>query len=223
MARIVVGTYVVRFPIGGYLSWVLQWLLGFRQLGHDVHLVEKSGWENSCYDPRTDTMSDDCSYGTAAVAALLERFGLRDHWCFVDAHDCYYGMSRARVESIFDSADLFVDMGTHGTWIGSWLDEAARTQCRVLVDGDPAYTQMEMETTLASGDALPSYDFYYTVGLNIGTARSNAPTAGKQWHPICDPVVVGLFDSKTPAIDAPFTTVMAWQPYKPIEFNGVLF
>jgi len=36
MARIILSSYVVRMPVGGYQSWVLQWLLGFRSLGHEV-------------------------------------------------------------------------------------------------------------------------------------------------------------------------------------------
>ncbi len=223
MARIVVGTYVVRFPVGGYLSWVLQWLLGFQRLGHEVYLVEKSGWANSCYDPRTDGMSDDCSYGTTAVNELLEHFGLTERWCFVDAHGNYHGLARESIRSVFKSADLYVDMGTHGTWLGSWLEEASETRRRVLVDGDPAYTQMEMELSAAAGEVQPCYDHYYTVGLNVGTDRSLAPDAGRQWRPICDPVIVELFSCGPPPADAPFTTVMSWQAYKPIEFGGITY
>jgi hypothetical protein len=32
VARIIVASYVVRMPVGGYQSWMLQWLLGFRRL-----------------------------------------------------------------------------------------------------------------------------------------------------------------------------------------------
>lgn len=37
MARIVLGSYMVRYPLGGMMSWVLQYLLGLQQLGHDVY------------------------------------------------------------------------------------------------------------------------------------------------------------------------------------------
>jgi hypothetical protein len=223
MGRIVVGTYVVRFPVGGYLSWVLQWLLGFQRLGYEVYLVEKSGWTNSCYDPTTDSMGDDCSYGIAALNDLLERFGLANRWCFVDAHGNYCGLERQSVRSVFKSADLFIDMGTHGTWLGSWLEEASETKLSVLVDGDPAYTQMEMEKSLMAGEVLQPYDYHYSVGLNVGTDRCTAPTAGIQWRPVCDPVIVELFPSGSPPADAPFTTVMSWQAYSPIAFDGLTF
>jgi hypothetical protein len=219
MARIVLGSYMVRYPLGGNLSWALQWLMGFRQLGHDVYFVEKSGYPNSCYDPWKDIMSDDCSYGAKTVSALLERFGLQDRWCFVDAAGHYHGLSRKRVEMVLTSADVFVDMGTHG----SWLAEAADAGLRVLVEAEPGYTQMKMEKRLASGEKLPEYDYYYTIGRNIGTEASTAPTAGRAWRSVFNPIVLDLFPPQPVAIDAPFTTVMNWQAHEPIEFNGITY
>src|SRR5438046_2903478 len=99
MARIVFGSYMVRYPLGGELSASLQWLVGLHRLGHDVYLVEKSGWAQSCFDPRHRTMTDDCEYGARVVAELLERFGLGGRWCFVDAAGRYHGMPRERVET----------------------------------------------------------------------------------------------------------------------------
>ncbi len=216
MARVILGSYMVRYPLGGMMSWVLQYLIGFQQLGHDVYFVEKSGYPNSCYDPSKDVMGDDCSYGIATLHALLARFNLQDQWCFVDAAERYHGLSRQPIEAIFRSAELFVDMGTHG----AWLPEAARTGIRVLLDGEPAFTQIKMEKCLAAGEALPEYDFYYTVGRNIGTDKSTAPTAGKEWRPLFHPVITGLFHGEPASTDAAFTTVMNWQSHQPIDFNG---
>jgi len=216
MARIVLGSYMVRYPLGGMMSWVLQYLLGFKKLGHDVYFVEKSGYANSCYDPEKDVMSDDCTFGIRTVKALLARFGLQDKWCFVDAADNYCGISRFQIEEIFKSADLFVDMGTHGTW----LYEAVGTGIRVLVDGEPGFTQMKMENKLAAGEKLLNYDFYFTTGRNIGTEKSTAPTAGKNWRPLFHPVQVDLFPFKPAKAKAPFTTVMNWQSYEPIRYSG---
>ena len=216
MARVILGSYMVRYPLGGMLSWALQYLIGFRRLGHDVFFVEKSGYPNSCYDPRLDAMSDDCSFGTATVDALLTRHGLSEKWCFVDAAGRYHGLSRERVQAVFDSADLFVDMGTHG----AWLDEAVGTGLRVLVDGEPGFTQMKMENRVTAGVPLPSYDVYYTTGRSIGTARSTSPTAGRQWRPLFHPVDIDAFPVSPGRADAPFTTVMNWQSYEPVSYGG---
>ena len=100
MARIVLGSYMVRYPLGGMMSYVLQYLRGFQRLGHEVYFVEKAGYPNSCYDPARNVMSDDCAYGVSAVHALLSRFDLGDRWCFVDAHERYFGMARPRIEEV---------------------------------------------------------------------------------------------------------------------------
>jgi hypothetical protein len=219
MARIVLGSYMVRYPLGGMLSWVLQYLVGLQRLGHDVYFVEKSGYPSSCYNPMRNVMSDDCSYGVATLAALLARFGMQGRWCFVDAHERYHGLSRDRVETIFKSADLFMDMGTHG----AWLPEAADTSLRIVIDGEPGFTQIKMEQQLAAGAPASSYDFYYTVGSNIGTASSTAPTARQHWRSVFHPVVTDMFRSEVAHPNAPFTTVMNWQSHSPIDFNGVRY
>lgn len=215
MARIVLGSYMVRYPLGGMLSWVLQYLIGFQRLGHDVVFVEKSGYPNSCYDPERNAMSDDCSYGTRVVSRLLARFGVK-HWCYVDADDHYHGMTRPEVGRTFDSADVFFDMGTHG----AWLREAAKTQIRVLIDGEPGFTQMKMELRGERGEQLPAYDLYYTTGRNVGTASSTAPTAGKGWRPLFHPVVTELYSDSSPRNGGPYTTVMNWQSYEPVAYGG---
>ena len=98
MARIILSSYVVRMPVGGYQSWMLQWLLGFRSLGHEVYFVEKSGWKGSCIDPLTWNRSDDCAAGTQAWSSTLARFGLENNWCYVDAEGAYHGLSRESIE-----------------------------------------------------------------------------------------------------------------------------
>jgi len=216
VARIVLGSYMVRYPLGGMLSWVLQYLVAFHRLGHEVHLVEKAGYANACYDPQRDVMSADCGYGTRVVADLLARVGLRDRWCFVDANGRYHGLDRKAVQRVLDGADVFVDMGTHG----AWLEEAERARLRVLVDGEPGFTQMKMEAGLERGKQVPEYDAYYTTGRNVGTPRSTAPTAGRTWRPIFHPVVPELFSQSATSNGGPVTTVMNWQSYEPLDFRG---
>jgi hypothetical protein len=210
---------MVRYPQGGNLSWTVQWLVGFQRLGHEVYLVEKGHYPDACWDPSRGVLGDDCSYGVATVHALLARFGLEDQWCFADRGGRYHGLPRGRVEAVLRSADLFVDIGSHG----AWLEEAASAGLRVLVDGEPGYSQMKMEKRRAAGEDLAAYDFYYSNGANVGTARSTAPTAGRAWRPLYNPVVVDLFACPPAPAGASFTTVMNWQAHDPIEFHGATY
>lgn len=216
MARIVLGSYMVRYPLGGMLSWALQWLVGLHELGHDVYFVEKADYENACFDPRSGSMTDDGSYGMAVLRDLLEPWELHRRICFVDFRGVHHGMEREAIARIFATADLFIDMGTHG----ALLEEAAGAQLRVLVESEPAYTQMKLQSALDQGHPLPSYDAFYTNGLNIGTAASSVPTAAVRWGYVMNPVVPSLYRVVPPPVGAPFTTVMNWQSHAPIEYRG---
>lgn len=220
MARIVLGSTMVRYPLGGMNQWIIGWLIGLKQLGHEVYFVEKSGWPNSCYDVSKKVMTDNCSYGVSVVNTLLARYDLQDKWCFVDNAGRYHGLTQENIEAVFKSADLFLDL----EW-DEWLVEAANAGMRVFVDGEPGWCQMKMENSMRAGDELPFYDYYYTVGRNVGTDRSPGPTASKKWRHIFPPVLVSdlpLEPLKVEA-DAPFTTVMNWKAHRQVEFDGVVY
>jgi hypothetical protein len=219
MARIVFGTYMVRYPLGGALSSALQWVLGLQALGHDVYVVEKSGWRWSCFDPVRGEMGDEFAPGFRVVDQLLRRFGLGGRLCYVDASGDYHGLSRRAVEDVIRTADLFIDRGAHGTW----QDEAAGAGTTLLVDPDPGWRQIQMSEQLARGEPLPEYDHYVTVGLNIGTARSPAPTAARAWKHMLPPVATQQFATAPAGAGAKVTTVMAWKAHHEVEYNGRLY
>ena len=59
---------------------------------------------------------------------------------------------------------------------------------------------MLMAKQEALGETLPAYDYYFTVGQNIGTPRSTAPTAGRAWRTMLCPVAMDLFEVPSVAI-----------------------
>lgn len=217
MARIVLGSYMIRYPLGGMASWVLQYLVGFRRLGHDVWFVERADWPDACFDPTTGEMTDDPSAGIAAIDPLLRSVGLAGRWCFVDRLGRAYGMPRPQIQEVLASTDVYIDMGVHG----GWSDQAAGAGTTVLIDGEPGFTQMKMVQREGTPSALPPFDHYFTTGRNVGTPASTAPSAGKAWRPLFHPVVVDLFPVTPVPHGAPVTTVMNWQSYDPLEFEGV--
>lgn len=219
MARIVLGSYVVQFPLGGYLSWVLQWLVGLDELGHDVYFVERASYPGSCFDPERREMTDDPGYGVRTLDSLLTSFDLGGRWCFVDSAGRYYGLSQVQIEGLFETADLFIDMGTHG----GWAKEAERASRRVLIDGEPGATQMKMAQQRADGEVLPEYDVYFSEGQSIGTPLSTAPTAGYEWKHVFCPVSCERVAQVAPPRDAAFTTVMSWSAHEPVTWDGVVY
>jgi hypothetical protein len=216
MARIVLSSYVIRYPVGGVLSSNLQLLTGFRRLGHDVVLVEKAGYEDSCFDPVRGITGEDCSYGIRTVARLLDRHGLAGRWCYVAADGTYHGLSRDEVERVCAGADLYIDRGAHHTWD----DETSDVPVRVLLDPDPGHRQLTMERARQRGADEPPYDAYYTYGHNIGTPRSPAPTAGRAWRHVFHPVDTSLYRRQPLPDGGAFTTVMNWRSLPNAVFDG---
>ncbi|MCK6690762.1 MAG: hypothetical protein L6Q97_01530 [Thermoanaerobaculia bacterium] len=219
MARIVLGSYMFRYPLGGMLSWALQYLLGLKDLGHEVFFVEKYGYANACFDPVKGMMSNDCSHGLQVVGELLARFGLENKWCFVEYGDRYHGISKKGIEDVFRSADVFFDMGTHG----SWADEAAAASLRVLIDGEPGFTQIKMANKQVAGIPLVAYDRYYTNGKNLGLNGNPTPLAGIQWGRLFHPVKVDIFPLQPPPPAAAYSTIMNWRSHDPIEYAGKVY
>jgi len=218
MARFVVAGNLVRFPLAGASQFFLSYLVGLRQLGHDVYFVERASWPNACFDVARREMTNACAYGVAWARALLAPYGLENRWSFVDVRGNYHGLSREQVRSAFDGADVFLDL----EW-NEWLTEAAAAKLRVVIEGEPAWRQMKMENSARAGERVPEYDYYFTMGHNIGTPQSNAPTAGKTWGKTYCPVMIDAVPFAPHMGNGPFSTVMRWRSNKDVTFDGVTY
>jgi hypothetical protein len=216
MATIIVGAYMVRYPLGGMMSWVFQHLIGFKALGHEVYFVEKYVYENSCYNPVNRTMSNDCSYGVKMVADLLATAGLQNNWCFVDHEGNYFGMPKKKIDAVFKSADCYIDLGTQN----GWEEEFSDCTRRVLIDGEPGFSQIHYSNNEELVQRYSRYNYFFTNGYNIGRHGNPVPTGNVCWKHMYSPVHAAMFKVSTPAREAPFTTVMNWQSHKPILYKG---
>lgn len=219
MARIVFGSWMFRYPLGGNLSWALQYLVGLKDLGHDVYFVEKWAYENSCYDPRKKVMSNDCSYGLKVVSELLSSFGLKNKWCFVEKGEIYHGLSKQEINEVFRTCDLYIESGAHG----SWNEESSSATSRVFIDVDPGYTHIKFYNALLGGGSLPVFDHYYTIGKNVGKKGNIIPTSGINWRYIYNPVNAKLFTRTLPPANAPYSTIMNWKSYDNVKYKGITY
>lgn len=218
--RIAIASYMARYPLGGMLSWVLQYVRGLRRLGHDVLCLEKAGYPLACYDPRSHEMTDDPSIGLEIVHDLLAREALGTRIAFVDVHGRYHGVDRDATRSYLRDCELFLDMGGHGTW----HEETESCEMRVQIDGEPGFTQLKELQLRQAGAALPAYDRSFTCGIGIARGTSLVPTADdKVWEELPHPVDCTLFTPTPPDGRAPFTTVMNWRSYEPLDHDGTRY
>ena len=218
MARIIVNSAMVRFPMGGINLWVITWLAGIKRLGHEVYFIEDCGWENACYDANRGLMSNDGSYGLSVVVPLLERFGLGRLWCFIDYEGNHHGLSAREVDELFRTADAFIDF----EW-GKLYQRAENIPLRVFMDSEPGWFQIRRLRNIEAGIPLRHYDHFTTTGLNVGMDDCMVETLGLEWLPTRTPVLMPEQPCDPMAHNGRFTTIMGWQSNPPTTFRGVTY
>jgi hypothetical protein len=214
--KIVFAGIIARYPFGGVTWCSLMYLLGLRELGHEVLYIEDTG--ECVYDPERNEISTDPSYGTRYIQAALEPYGLGAQWSFVNYDGSYHGLSKDAVRAFCAEADLFVDL-SGGSWF--WRDEYAAIPRRVFIDSDPVFTQL----AIAKGDPwyvdfFRGFDRLFTFGANIGTPACDVATGDFEWHHTWQPVLTELWRTdKAPTRDR-FTTVMTWKTESFSDVDG---
>ena len=205
--RIVVAGIIARYPFGGVTWCSLMYLLGLRELGHEVLYLEDTG--ECVYDPERDAISVDPAYGTNYIHKALEPFGLGSRWVFVNYDGTYHGLSREALKAYCESADLFINL-SGGSWF--WREEYAAIPRKIFIDSDPAFTQLAIAKNEPwYVEFFRGFDFLYTFGSNIGTPASTVPTGEFTWRKTWQPVVTRLWHSDEPPAHDRFSTVMTWQ------------
>src|SRR5258708_14106320 len=82
MKIIVAGTMGLS-GLGGQSWALLQYLLGFRALGHDVYYLEDCGRSSWVYIWEKEEWTHELDYPAAYVNACLASFGLSDRWIYL--------------------------------------------------------------------------------------------------------------------------------------------
>jgi hypothetical protein len=191
---------------GGHAMHVLQILEGLRRLGHDVLFVEYLDRPPSPQSARSFT-SLVAGWWDLRRAALLDRVTGASH----------AGLSSAAVRAFAAGADGLLTLAAH--YRSEPWPLLGDVRPRILIEQDPGYTH------LWAADDDPAeifgvHDLYFTVGANVGTARSAIPRCGIDWHPLWPPVVLDWWTPAQPIATDRFTTVGAWRDYGYLEFGG---
>jgi hypothetical protein len=215
--KIIVSGFLIRCPLGGYAWQILHYMVGLRQLGFDPYFVEDTSSFPGCYDPRTNSDTDDPTSGIAFAEGFFAHYGFADRWTFRDiARDRTVGLGGDARNAVLAEARVAISLA------GVNRLPSQPGQQRVFIDFDPAYTQIRA----ASGDRallelLNEHDALFTLGENIGRPGCRVPTAGFTWHPTRQPIALDLWPSLAADARAAFTTVGRWdENRREIHFEG---
>jgi hypothetical protein len=213
--NILCSGHLVRYPLGGHSWHHLQYLVGFRRLGHSVTFVEHYGWPDSCYDPVRSEMTADPSYGVAYLRMLLEPHELQRDWCFLAEDGRAHGLSREELGERCREADVYFNLSNINR-----IPETDHCRRRVLVDTDPVFTQIG---AFGMGGPFSSYERLFTYGENIQRPGCSMPDGDARWLPTRQPVVLDLWPVTSGPAAGPFTTVMNWSNFGDRTWQGRVF
>jgi hypothetical protein len=214
--RIIVTGLVGQFAFGGVAWDYLQYVEGFRRLGHDVVYLEDT--ENWPYNAIQQTYTADCTANVAYLRAVMERFGFDGRWIYRNCPDStYHGMTEAETRAVCAHADLFVNVSGCG-----WLrPEYAAIPKKIFIDSDPLFTQVALlHPNRQARDRTLAHTVHFTFAENIGGPDCRIPDAGIRWLPTRQPIILDWWPVAATTPRDVFTTVMNWNSYKPVEHDG---
>lgn len=220
MTTIIVSGAIANKVGNGGEAWVrLNWVLGFRKLGFQVYFIEQIE-RDSCVDAAgTVTNFADC-VNLAYFKQIIEQFGLAGSAALIyENGEQSYGLNKAKLEDIAESAALLVNISGHLTR----APLLCRLRRKAYIDIDPGFTQF-WHADKNIGFHLDNHDFYFTIGENIGTPACCIPTGGIHWRRIRPPVVLEHWPVADEGGRDRFTTIANWRgPFGAIQHEGKTF
>jgi hypothetical protein len=205
MTVVVVAGALANKPGQSGEAWVkLSWTRGLQRLGIQVWFVEQLA-ESKAGDERA----------SAWFRGVTERFDLAERSALLEGGESIVGPSVDELVGVAAEATL-VNISGHLTL--RRLFESFRR--RVMVDIDPGFTQFWHDEEL-EGANVAGHDAYFTIGERIGSDDCPIPTAGIDWHPVRQPVVLEDWPLAEVKEADRFTTIATWRgPFGPVEHGG---
>lgn len=215
--RVLVLGYIVRGPLGGHAWHHLQYVLGLERLGHDVYFLEDSDDFESCYDPTTHEMTADPAFGLSFTRSAFERVGLNDRWAYYDAHTAtWHGPAAYKALELCRTAEVCLNVSGVNP-LREWLQ---RVPLRVLIDTDPAFTQVRNLIDPRALRLASLHNAFATFGENIGRPDCTIPSDGLPWQPTRQPIVLDAWPVTPGPTDGNFSTMMQWESYPSLRYDG---
>jgi hypothetical protein len=223
-SKIIVSGIAFWYPLGGVFWQFLHYLLGLRQLGHDVYYVEDSA--RDVYDPNTNDFTPNPDANISAIAPMLEKYGFKDKWCFRSHYPnqqrCF-GLSESQLTQLYHDADVFLNV----TGAQEIRDEHMKIPRRIYVETDPCATQIAAAEDAAIDEKtieqLKAHDSHFSFGENIGQPDCLLPSGPFKWLPTRQPICHDLWQHDSASGDN-YTTIATWQNKgRDIYYKGEIY
>jgi hypothetical protein len=203
-------------PFQGGATWaVLQYLLGFQRLGHDVYFVEPL--PEKSVQPAGSPLAQ--STNAAYFRRVVQLFGV-EHLSalFRPGTPEIVGMPYDQLCDVARRADVLVNIS------GMLTDErlTAPVRLRVYLDLDPAFNQF-WHATQGIDMHFGGHTHHVTVGLAVGEADCVVPTCGLSWLTTLQPIVLSHWPRADEIVYDALTTVGNWRAYGSIEYQRVFY
>lgn len=190
----------------------MNWVLGFRELGWDVWIVEHidDSEREAPEGPGLDSPQEEF------WRATVKEFGLENRQCLL-----VNGQSPdlEAFREFAAGADLFLN------YSGQFkrLDLLGPRTLKAYLDVDPAFTQLWVEVC-GSDMNFEGHDVFLTVGTTLDRPTARVPLVGRTWIPTPPPVVAGYWRQrlgavKPPGPEAPWTTIAHWYGYPELQWQ----
>jgi hypothetical protein len=211
--RIFVSGMIAADPGQGGATWaVLQYVLGLRELGHDVFLVEPIAPGSM----RPSLAPLGSSVNACYFQDVVARFGLQGRAALLrpDTGETV-GLSSPELRRAAADAELLINVS------GMLREPSIREPIprQVYLDLDPAFNQL-WHAAEGIDVGLDGHTHYVTVGNGIGRAGCDVPTCGRTWITTLQPILLSEWTMSTGDQAAPWTTVGNWRGYGSIRYQG---
>jgi hypothetical protein len=203
-------------PWQGGATWaVLQYVLGLRELGHDVFLVEPIA--PGSIRPQDAPLAS--SMNARYFQDVVSRFDLQHRAALVreDTRETV-GLPYCELRRAAADAELLINISGM-LREGDLCDRIPR---RVYLDLDPAFNQL-WHAVEGIDLRFDGHTHFVTVGNCIGRDECEVPTCGRRWITTLQPILLAEWPVSRGDAAAPWTTVGNWRGYGSIHHQGTHF
>ena len=215
--KIIIGAVLTNWEVSRFGAFEnrMAYVLGLEQLGHEVYLIAEVD-KKRCYDSNYQQVSFEKWKGRYHFEKLTKLYGIWPRCCLIYNYgEDTHGMSFGDATTLAKTSDLLVNI--NGRFRSAEILE--NVGCRAYIDLDPSKTQV-YHSVYDADQGLDLHDYFFTVGLNIGTSKCDIPTCGLIWRPLMHPVVLDLWPVRNNVKYRRFTTISSWAGKETFDFKG---